>query len=405
MKILSFLARFCWLAPLPHSTWYAAAAPQPTSGRATIRHPVRLDVIIYNAKVLTVNSNFTIDQAIVIKGGRIVAVGKDKLLETYRGPETRIVDAQGRTVMPGLFDGNVQSYQAALSETNASAPQIDSIASAQDYIRQQASNKPASGWIMISNVPPSRLKEGRLPTKLDLDTATTNYAVYWNFGPMAIVNSKALQVSHITHLTQDPPGGSIDRDPKHQNATGLLRNASSVLKLPAVHAPTRRQERDALQQLYAKYNEQGITSITEANAGPQQIDLFRDLSRSNQLTVRITAERLFQPGTDADDSIDQLDGLTNGPTAQQPYGPTGAGDSWVRIGPLKTIIDGNLNTGTAYLRTPYGVGPLFDIAELAHCGEAETGWLCAAAGFCGSGQTAAGNCPATRRAMRRWISS
>src|SRR5581483_6247512 len=74
------------------------------------------DVIIYNAKVLTVNSNFTIAQAVAIRDGKIVAVGKDKLLETYRGPETRMIDAQGKTVMPGLFDANVYSFKAAVSE-------------------------------------------------------------------------------------------------------------------------------------------------------------------------------------------------------------------------------------------------------------------------------------------------
>ncbi len=328
------------------------------------------DVIIYNAKVLTVNSNFTVAQALAIRDGRIVAVGKDRLLETYRGPDTRILDAQGRTVMPGLFDASVNSYKAAVSELKAPLPQIDSIAAAQDYIRREASNKPASGWIMLNQFYPTRLKEGRMPVKSDLDAATTNYAVYWNFGPMAVVNSKALALSKITRETQSPSGGTIEKDARHLNPTGLLRNAASALKLPpAARPPTRQQERDALKQLYARYNQQGITSIGEADAGPEQIDLFRDLSRSNELTVRITAARLFQPGSDLDETIERLDALTNAPAGKKPYGPTGAGDDWVRIGALKTVIDGDPNIGTAYLRTPYGIGPEFDITELAYRGE------------------------------------
>ena len=328
------------------------------------------DVIIYNAKVLTVNSNFTVAQALAIRDGRIVAVGKDRVLETYRGPDTRTLDAQGHTVMPGLFDASVNSYKAAVSELKAPLPQIDSIAAAQEYIRREASNKPASGWIMLNEFYPTRLKEGRMPVKSDLDAATTNYAVYWNFGPMAVVNSKALALSRITKETLNPPGGTIEKDAKHMNPTGLLRNAASALKLPpAARPPTRQQERDALKQLYARYNQQGITSIGEADAGPEQIDLFRDLSRSNELTVRITAARLFQPGTDLDETIERLDALTNASAGKKPYGPTGAGDDWVRIGALKTVIDGDPKIGTAYLRTPYGIGPEFDITELAYRGE------------------------------------
>lgn len=171
------------------------------------------DVIIYNAKVLTVNSNFTVAQALAIRDGRIVAVGKDRLLETFRGPDTRILDAQGRTVMPGLYDASVYSYKAAVSELQAPLPQIDSIAAAQDYIRREASNKPASGWIILSQVYPTRLQEGRMPVKADLDAATTNYAVYWNFGPLAVVNSKALALSKITRETSNPSGGVIERIP------------------------------------------------------------------------------------------------------------------------------------------------------------------------------------------------
>ena len=330
------------------------------------------DIIIINAKVLTLDSDFNIAQSVAIRSNRIISVGKDRLLEKLRGPSTRVIDAQDRIVMPGLYDGSVRSYTAAVSELKSPLSNIDSSVSAQDYIRRQASNKPAYGWIILSNLYPTRLKEGRLPLKADLDAATTNYAVLWDFGPLAVVNSKALEASKITKETMDPPGGQVDKDPKHRNPTGLLRNAKSLLKLPPAPAkPTRLQERNALKALYALYNQQGITSIGEAQTGPGQIDLFRDLSRSNELTVRINCTREFEPGTDIDAAIDRLNALTNGPATNLPYGPTGAGDDWVRMGPLKIMIDGDLRIGTAYLRTPYGIGPAFSISELAYRGESQ----------------------------------
>jgi predicted amidohydrolase YtcJ len=339
-----------------------AAPPVPASEVA--------DYIIYNAKVLTVNSNFTVAKALAVRDGRIVAVGKERQLEEYRGPETRMIDAQGKTVMPGLYDGDVHSYAAAVSELNGPLPAIDSIEAAQAYIRAQATNKPAGSWIVLKHIYPTRLKDGRLPTKDELDAATTNCAVCWDFGAVAVVNSKALELSKITKDTQNPPGGEVVKEPRHSKPTGLLRNAMSLLKLPpAARPPPTAQERAALRHLYQLYNEQGITSIAEADTTPEEIDLFRSLSRSNELTVRINCARLFQPTADADESIDRLDALTNASAGKAAYGPTGAGDDWVRIGPLKTVLDGDLSIGTAYLRTPYGIGPTYMNEELAYRGE------------------------------------
>ena len=346
------------------TTFSAARAADTSTGL-----PEMADLIIYNARVLTVNSNFTVASAIAVKGDRILAVGRDRRLEEFRGPETRIVDAQGRTIMPGLYDADVNSYAAAMSESNGPALMIDSITNAQAYIRKQATNTPTNVWIVLRNIYPTRLKEGRLPTKDELDAATTTHPVYWEFGPMAVVNSKALEVSKIDKDTLAPAGGEIVKEPKHQKPTGLLRNASSLLKLPpAAKSATAAQERAALKHLYQLYNEQGITSIGEADTTPAQIDLFRDMSRSNELTVRVNCARPFQPSADADESIDRLNALTNAPAGKLPYGPTGTGDDWVRIGPLETVLDGDLSVGTSYLRTPYGIGPTYMISELAYRG-------------------------------------
>ncbi|HXC99873.1 MAG TPA: amidohydrolase family protein, partial [Verrucomicrobiae bacterium] len=352
--------------------WLLAFATTFSTARAaesSTALPEMADLIIYNAKVLTVNSNFTVASAIAVKGDRILAVGRDRRLEELRGPETRIVDAQGRTIMPGLYDADVYSYAAAVSELSNAAPVIDSITNAQEYIRKQATNSAKGAWIVLRNIYPTRLKEGRLPTKEELDAATTNHPVCWDFGPMAVVNSKALEVAKIDKDTLAPAGGEIVKEPKHSKPTGLLRNAISLLKLPPAAKPaTAAQERAALKHLYQLYNEQGITSIGEADATPAEIDLFRSLSQSNELTVRINCTRLFQPSADADESIDRLNALTNAPAGKPPYGPSGTGDDWVRIGPLKTVLDGDLSVGTAYLRTPYGIGPTYMISELAYRG-------------------------------------
>jgi len=328
------------------------------------------DLIIYNAKVITVDPKFSVAKAIAIRGDKIIAVGNWQL-QKYQGPDTRLLDAKGATVMPGLYDSHVHSYKAAISEIDGPLPVLDSIAAAQDYIRQQAAAKPPESWIILERLYPTRLKEGRFPTLAELDDAAPNNPVYWNCGPVSLVNSKAIAVSKITKETSDPRDGEIVRDPKNHKPTGLLRNAASVLKLPLpAHPPTKDQIRDAVKHLYHLYNEQGITSIGERRTYPESIDLFRDLSKSGELTVRINCTRLMDDiGTSVDEAIINLDAITNSGPGKLPYGPTGVGDDWVRMGPLKVFLDGGILVGTAYMRHPWGIGPTYQITEPAYRGQ------------------------------------
>ncbi|EEF61814.1 amidohydrolase [Pedosphaera parvula] len=327
------------------------------------------DLIIQNAKVVTVNSKFAVEEAIAVKGDRILAVGKNKEIARYAGPNTRIIEAKGKSVMPGLYDSHVHSYKASVSEFAGTQPNFESIAEALHYIRKQTEEKPPGSWIILERVYPTRLKEGRLPTLVELDKAASNNPVYWNCGPVSMANSKALELSKISSSTTNPPSGEVVKNPKTLKPTGLLRNAAQLLALPApVKEPTPAEHQEALKHLYHLYNEQGITSIGERRTEPEAIDMFRRLSKSNELTVRINCTRVIELATNIEESILRLDAITNAGPDKLPYGPTGVGDDWVRIGPLKTFMDGGMLIGTAYMRTPWGVGPTYQITEAAYRG-------------------------------------
>jgi hypothetical protein len=331
--------------------------------------PVPADIIIFNAKVLTVDSNSTVASAIAVRGDRIVAIGRDRQIQKLKGPETHVIDAQGQTVMPGLYDNLVDSYQASVSELNGPLPDLDSIENAQKFIRDEAAGKTNGAWIIVERAYPTRMKEGRLPTKAELDAAAPKNPVYWNCGDLAMLNTKAIEISGITAMTPSPSGGEIVLDPATHAPSGLLRHASSLLKLPAAAAsPTAQQRREALKQLYALYNQEGITSIGESQADSEAINLFRDMAASNELTVRINCTRYVAPGTNMEDTLAHLDALTNAASGKTPYGPTGVGDDWVRIGPLLAKVDGSLTSGGSYMRTPWGIGPMFQISEPAYRG-------------------------------------
>src|SRR5207302_2617901 len=124
-----------------------------------------------NANVITVDAEFSIAQAVAVQGDKILAVGGDKEICRFAGGNTRVIDAKGKTVLPGLYDSHVHSYRASVSEFGAPMPVLNSLAEAFAYIRRQAAKQPPGSWIILERVYPTRMKEGRLPTKPELDAA------------------------------------------------------------------------------------------------------------------------------------------------------------------------------------------------------------------------------------------
>jgi hypothetical protein len=323
------------------------------------------DLVIRNAQILTVDSHFSRAEALAVRDGRILAVGSNRDIAPLISTNTRVIEGQGRTVLPGLIDSHVHSYRASVSEFNAPIPVLKSLAEAFRYIRAQANNRPAGSWITLERVYPTRMKEGRLPTLAELDAAAPNNPLYWNCGPVSMVNSRAMQISGINSNTPDPSPGQIVKDPRTGAPTGLLRNAAQLVKIYSpFRQPNAQQQRDAVKHLHHLYNQQGITSIDERRTEFDAINLFRDLAKSNELTVRVSCSRLMEPvPKNLDAALKQLDILTHGPDGQGEYGPTGVGDDWVRIGPLKVFLDGGVLIGTAYMREPWGVGDTYQITD------------------------------------------
>ncbi len=335
----------------------------PTRGQAQDPVPPA-DLVIRHARVITVDARFTIAQALAVSDGRVVAVGDEKRVARWIGPRTRVIDAGGKAVLPGLQDSHVHAFRAATSELDGPVFVPKSIVDLQAHLREQAARKPAGSWIVIENAFPTRLAEGRLPTKAELDTAAPDHPVHYAAGPVSVANSRALAVSGITRDTPDPLPGRVVKDPRTGEPTGLLRGAAGLLKIAvSAHPLTPEAKRRAVKHMYHLFNQQGITSVGERSTGPADIDFMRDLSRAGELTVRINCTRVTSAGATLAESIQRLDALAQAPVGGEPYGPTGVGDDWVRIGPLKVFLDGGMLIGSAYMRQPWGVGPTYQITD------------------------------------------
>jgi predicted amidohydrolase YtcJ len=319
------------------------------------------DLILHHGKVLTVDADFRIVQAVAVRGERIVAVGSDQGVLRYKGPKTKLIDAGGKTVLPGLYDSHVHPVGAATSELVESLPELHALDDAFAYIRKKTKEVPEGEWIVLRYAFPTRLKEARFPTRAELDQAAPKHPVLYHAGPAGMVNTMALKISGVTKDTPNPQAGVVVKDPKTGEPTGMLRNAYGVLKgVPPGSNAKAADRREAVKKLFKLYNARGLTSVADRNADRAALDLYLDLYKAKELTLRVNVARGLNPFGTRLEVAQRLDAL---PGKDGLGGPTGVGGIWVRIGPIKFFLDGGMLNGTAYMRQPWPRGETYQIVE------------------------------------------
>jgi predicted amidohydrolase YtcJ len=320
------------------------------------------DFIVHHAKVVTVDAKFSIAEAVAIGDGKIVVVGSNGEVLKLKGPKTRVIDAGGKMVLPGLMDSHSHPVGASLSEWKEPLPDLKSLKEVFAYIRKKAEATLEGDWIVLRYAFPTRLEEARFPTKAELDMAAPKHPVLYNAGPASIVNSMALKVSGVTKDTPNPPAGEVVKEPATDEPTGMIRNADSVLKgIPVAGGEASPADRrSALKKLLHLYNERGITSVADRNGTRADLNLYRELHAAGELTVRMNVARAFSPAGTREQVGKRLDEL---PGNDKLGGPTGVGDDWVRVGPIKLFLDGGMLNGTAYMRQPWPKGPTYQVTQ------------------------------------------
>ncbi|HEV3117838.1 MAG TPA: amidohydrolase, partial [Gemmataceae bacterium] len=320
------------------------------------------DLVIHHAKIVTLDEKSSIFEAIAVRDGRIVALGEDEAVLRNAGPNTQVIDADGRTVLPGLYDSHVHPLSAATSEMRDALPVLNSLGDVFAYIRKKAATTPQGEWIVVRYAFPTRLDEARFPTRGELDQVAPQHPVLYHAGPAGVVNSLGLTVSGINRGTPNPRSGTVVKDPQSGEPTGMLRNAYGLLRgLPReVASYSEAARRNAVKKLFALYNAQGLTSIADRDAGRDSLDIYLSLRDARELTLRVNVARSFDPNGTRDEIARRLEDL---PGKDKRGGPTGVGDSWVRIGPIKIYMDGGMLNGSAYMRQPWPKGDTYQIVE------------------------------------------
>lgn len=302
------------------------------------------DLVLLDGRILTVDKQFSAATALAVRDGRFVAVGSNDEVRRHIGPDTRVIDGRGRTVIPGLIDTHVHALDVAAAEATQPFRNLRSISELQEWIRGEVQRRPPGSWIWTPRIFPTRLHEHRFPTRADLDAVAPNHAVAVDGAYAFSLNSAALRAAGITRDSADPPGGAIVKDTAGE-PTGLLRNVGGLLARfrPASGAVPL----EILERVHAQYLASGITSVIERGASLEGYRTYDALRRADRLKVRATVTiRVPHP-----DSAAELERFIRG----LPF-RFGSGDDWLKAGPLKIVADGGILIGTSYMREPYGPG-------------------------------------------------
>jgi predicted amidohydrolase YtcJ len=281
-------------------------------------------------------------ETLAVRNGRIVYAGADAGVTTFIGDRTTVIELEGRMVLPGFHDTHVHP-RSGIGLTEASLGDLQTREAILDSVARYAAQHPELTWIRGSGWQLPAFPNAN-PRKEWLDQIVPDRPVYLSAadGHSAWVNSKALELAGVTDTTKDPVNGRIERDPATGEPTGTLRERA--MDLVAQHLPPRTQAeiQNGLRRALAMANGFGITSLHEANAGPELLQAYASLDSAGQLTARVVAAMEVDPLA----GVGQVDSL-------RAWRGRFAGTRYYSPRAAKIFADGVIEAKTAALLEPY----------------------------------------------------
>lgn len=335
---LGVLGRYLAAVVLASLTAHAAGC---AAGRGSIAPSRPADFIIINAKVWTgVDSTGQPEPtAILVRGGRIEAVGSNLDVWARVGSSTKVIDAKGKRVIPGITDSHAHIVGGGFQLDRLNLREVGSRRRFVEGVAREARNKKYGEWVLGGRWSVESWDKPESPTRHWLDPVTLGTPVFLSRmdGHQALVNSAALQLAGIdANGPPDPKGGEIERDPHTGEPTGILKESAMGLVGRLIPDPSPEDRYAALLRAMKHANSLGVTSI-HAMSSADDLEAFRRAEKEGKATVRITAYLSTSNWAGNADRIPrfQLD------------------SDMVRLAGFKGFMDGSLGSRTAYMREPY----------------------------------------------------
>jgi predicted amidohydrolase YtcJ len=297
------------------------------------------DLVVWNAKVYTVDDAKPMAQAFAVKGDKFLAVGSNEDIKGLIGPGTKTMDAKGMTIVPGFIDTHIHaSGTSLLYDVIAGDPygtefsQIDDIVA---KLKARAAETPPDHWVIGHFYDDIKSKDGRPLNARDLDKVSTTHPVMVRHrgGHTSFYNNKALQMAGLTKDVKDVQGGTYDRFPDGalngrltDNARNSFNNIGKFVTYSAEE--TARREREGAAFISAKFAEFGLTGVCHQGGNLRAVTEIRTEGRLKHRVNYEVYEDVMDPFIAA--------GVT-----------TGVGDEWIRMGgTAERSTDGSLSERT-----------------------------------------------------------
>lgn len=302
------------------------------------------DLVLTNGRIYTVDAVRPLSSALAVRGDRIIFVGSDVEARALAGATTRVMDLQGKTVVPGLIDAHAHLLGLGTSLRRVNLVGTASYAEVVSRVAAWAKTVRPGDWIIGRGWDQTRWESNAFPTHEELSRALPDNPVVLSRvdGHAVLANARAMELAGVTARTPDPAGGRIIRDPSGAPSGVFVDNAESLIDR-AIPSSSRDEKRRAILAAIAECNRYGLTGIHDAGQDAATTAIYEQLAKAGEFNLRGYV-MLSDPGGRAS-------AVRNPYIARGPQSALYGGRLWIRA--IKLYADGALGSRGAALLAPY----------------------------------------------------
>ena len=250
--------------------------------------PAPADLVLRGGKIVTVDADFSLAEAVAVRGEKIFWVGKDSDVEKFIGPETRVVELKGKLVLPGLVDAHAHMYSLGKELSYLNVTGTQSFAEVIEKVRERVQEVSPGEWITGGRWDHNDWEDKKFPVHDALSSVSPNNPVFLTRvdGNSGFANLKALELAGITKDTPDPFGGVIIRK-ENGEPTGALVNRAMEPVVELIPKDSPEQYKNKMEAAVKSCLAVGLTGVHDAGISPQTIAIYKNLVDRDQLALRI----------------------------------------------------------------------------------------------------------------------
>lgn len=298
------------------------------------------DTVIINANVHTMEDASPLADAIAIWQDKIIAVGSDSEIKSYIGENTNVIDAEGKLVIPGFIDNHTHFVTGGYMLSEVRLKDAKTQEEFGERLAAKSRELPAGAWILGGTWDHDNWPDGELPTAELIDKYVPNRPVFVTRydGHMSVANSSALKIAGINSRTKTPVGGVIVRKKNSNEPAGVLKDTAQDMMYRFIPNPSRAENLNAISAAVRKASSVGVTSVQDMNYSSESFNIYQELYDSGELSVRIDVRVALG-------SWKRL--------ADFGFLKNFRSNDFIKIGGLKSFVDGSVGSTTALFYDPY----------------------------------------------------